>query len=193
MDLGVIVKPWANVVINSSVWLLDLEQEFVYVGDEGIIEPSGKTRRVGADFSLRYQPFNWLFLNLDYNHSIGRNKGQKENKYIPLAPLAASVGSLTIKQKSWNASLSTRYLSDRPANEDYTLKAKGYTVTDLSMSYSYRNFRVHSRIENVLNVQWNETQFATLTRLKNEINPVEEIHFTPGTPFFFKAGITYSF
>ncbi len=193
MDLGVIVKPWSNLVINSAVWILDLEQEFVYVGDEGIIEPSGKTRRVGADFSLRYQPFNWLFFNLDYNHSIGRNKGQKENKYIPLAPLAASVGSLTVKQKNWNASLSTRYLSDRPANEDNTLKAKGYTVTDLSMSYSYKNLRFHSRIENVLNVQWNETQFATLTRLKNEINPVEEIHFTPGTPFFFKAGITYSF
>lgn len=193
MDLGVIVKPWSNLVINSAVWILDLEQEFVYVGDEGIIEPSGKTRRVGADFSLRYQPFNWLFFNLDYNHSIGRNKGQKENKYIPLAPLAASVGSLTVKQKNWNASLSTRYLSDRPANEDNTLKAKGYTVTDLSMSYSYKNLRFHSRIENVLNVQWNETQFATLTRLKNEINPVEEIHFTPGTPFFLKAGITYSF
>ena len=193
MDLGVIVKPWANVVINSSVWLLDLEQEFVYVGDEGIIEPTGKTRRVGADFSLRYQPFNWLFLNLDYNHSIGRNKGQKENKYIPLAPLAASVGSLTIKQKSWNASLSTRYLSDRPANEDYSLKANGYVVTDLSMSYDYKKIRFHTRIENLFNTSWNETQFATLTRLKNEINPVEEIHFTPGTPFFFKAGITYSF
>jgi hypothetical protein len=32
-----------------------------------------------------------------------------------------------------------------------------------------------------LNTKWNETQFATESRLKE--SGVEEIHFTPGTPF----------
>jgi hypothetical protein len=35
-----------------------------------------------------------------------------------------------------------------------------------------------------LNTKWNETQFATESRLKDESNSVEEIHFTPGTPFY---------
>jgi hypothetical protein len=38
-------------------------------------------------------------------------------------------------------------------------------------------------VENLLNTKWNETQFATESRLKEESNSVEEIHFTPGTPF----------
>jgi len=29
--------------------------------------------------------------------------------------------------------------------------------------------------------------------LRNETRPVEEIHFTPGTPFFIKATVTYTF
>jgi hypothetical protein len=43
------------------------------------------------------------------------------------------------------------------------------------------------------NVAWNETHFAMKSRLQNELNPVEEIHFTLGTPFFAKAGISYRF
>jgi hypothetical protein len=31
---------------------------------------------------------------------------------------------------------------------------------------------------NLLNTKWNETQFATESRLKEEPNSVEEIHFT---------------
>jgi hypothetical protein len=44
-----------------------------------------------------------------------------------------------------------------------------------------------------LNTKWNETQFATESRLKEEPNSVEEIHFTPGTPFFMKAKLLISF
>ena len=48
-------------------------------------------------------------------------------------------------------------------------------------------------VENLFNTEWNETQFATESRLQNEPEPVEEIHFTPGTPFFLKGVLTYTF
>ena len=41
---------------DSSVVVPEVDQEFVYVGDEGIIEPSGRTERKGIDLGLRYQP-----------------------------------------------------------------------------------------------------------------------------------------
>lgn len=193
IDLGTNWKVSRKLLLSSALWLLDLNQEFVYVGDEGIVEPSGKTRRLGIDIGMRYQPASWLFFNFDYNYSKGRNKGELDNKYIPLAPVAASVGSMTLKQKEWGLSASYRYLSDRPANEDYTITAKGYFVNDLSAYYQIKKIRWHVRVENIFNVNWNETQFATLTRMQSEIDPVEEIHFTPGTPFFIKAGLTYNF
>jgi len=45
----------AKLLINAAAWYLYLQQEFLYVGDEGVVEPSGKTRRVGLDISWRYQ------------------------------------------------------------------------------------------------------------------------------------------
>ncbi len=47
--------------------------------------------------------------------------------------------------------------------------------------------------ENLFNQEWNEAQFDTESRLRNETEPVSEIHFTPGTPLFVKAGISYKF
>ncbi|WP_424495271.1 TonB-dependent receptor domain-containing protein, partial [Salinimicrobium sp. GXAS 041] len=58
-DLGMIWKPISEMTINTAFWYLFLEQEFVYVGDAGIVEPSGKTERKGIDLSLQYQPLSW--------------------------------------------------------------------------------------------------------------------------------------
>ena len=46
---------------------MKVEQEFVYVGDEGVVEPSGKTNREGVDFGIRYQIKPWLFFNNNIN------------------------------------------------------------------------------------------------------------------------------
>ena len=53
-DLGMIWKPVPKMIVNTAFWYLFLEQEFVYVGDAGIVEPSGKTERKGIDISLQY-------------------------------------------------------------------------------------------------------------------------------------------
>ena len=64
--------------MHAALWGLDLDQEFVYVGDEGIVEPSGKTRRVGLDFSLRYEILPWLFLDGDLNLTNPKSKEEAE-------------------------------------------------------------------------------------------------------------------
>jgi outer membrane receptor protein involved in Fe transport len=84
-------------------------------------------------------------------------------------------------------------LNDRPANEDNSIVAEGYTVTDFNLNYRMKNITLGVMVENLFDVDWNETQFATESRLQNEAQSVEEIHFTPGTPFFIKGIITYNF
>ena len=48
-------------------------------------------------------------------------------------------------------------------------------------------------IENLLNTEWNEAQFDTESRLPYENKPVNELNFTPGTPFSAKLIIGYMF
>ncbi|MBI1780666.1 MAG: TonB-dependent receptor, partial [Sphingobacteriales bacterium] len=188
-DLGIILKPTDKLLLNVAAWYLYLQQEFVYVGDEGIIKPSGKTRRTGVDIIGRYQFTDHLFatvnINLTKPRSIDEPKGQN---YIPLAPAVTSVGGLFYKAKQgFNGGLSYRYIKDWPASEDNSVIAKGYFLLDGTINYSKPKYEIGITLENIFNKQWNEAQFDTETRLKNETNPVSELHFTPGIPFFFKV------
>jgi len=133
-DVGIIIKPNSNLFINVAAWYLYLDQEFVYVGDDGSVEPSGKTRRQGMDILLHYQFLDKLFVNTNINFTkpsaISEPKGEN---YIPLAPTLTSTGGLFYRQKQgWNGSLTYRYIKDRPANEDNSIIAKGYFLLDAS-------------------------------------------------------------
>ncbi len=194
-DIGTIWKPFPRLIVNSALWYLYLQQEFVYVGDAGIIEPSGKSRRMGADLGLRYQLNDWLYFDADANYTYARSIDEpKGENYIPLAPDFTTTGGLSFQKiNGFSGGIRYRYLKNRPANEDYSIVAKGYFISDLNVNYQYKNINFGVSVENIFNTEWNETQFATESRLKNEPTSVEEIHFTPGTPFFMKGKIIYSF
>jgi outer membrane receptor protein involved in Fe transport len=199
-DLGFRLKPFPRLLLNGSLWTLDLEQEFVYVGDAGIVEPSGRTLRRGVDLSLRYQLSKWLFADFDYNWTDPRSVGVPEGEhYIPLAPIHSSIGGLRVELGGWMGSLRYRYLGDRPANEDNSLTATGYTLLDAVVNYTPVLKSGNTPItfslsgQNLANVHWKEAQFDTESRLRNESESTSEIHFTPGTPFFVKAGLSFRF
>jgi len=61
------------------------------------------------------------------------------------------------------------------------------------VNYARKNYNLGISIQNLLNIKWKETQFNTESRLKEESQPVEEIHFTPGTPFFARLSLTFFF
>lgn len=194
-DTGVVWKPTSKMFFNLAYWYLYVEQEFVYVGDAGIVEPSGETRRQGIDVSYRYQPLSWLYWSVDANYTHARSINDPDGQnFIPLAPDFTLVSGLNINFKDgFYGGINVRHIDDRPANEDNSIVAEGYTVADLNMGYRWKDVSFGVQVQNLFDVDWNETQFATESRLQNEVNPVEEIHFTPGTPFFLKASIQYNF
>jgi outer membrane cobalamin receptor len=194
-DLGLILKPAKNLLLKTALWHFYSEQEFVYVGDAGIIEPGGKTRRVGVDISARYQFTSWLYGDIDLNYTKARaiDEAKGEN-YIPLAPSFTSIGGLSAKMKNgFSGSVRYRFMGDRPANEFNSVKAGGYFITDVSLAYAWKKFEFLISAENLFNREWREAQFDTESRLQFEPNPVSEIHYTPGTPRFIKGGMIFKF
>ena len=194
-DLGFIYKPIPNLVINTALWYLFLDQEFVYVGDAGIVEPSGRTRRQGLDLSIRYQLGRYLFLNTDltYTDATAVDEAEGEDN-IPLAVNLMSTGGLTFRgMNGFSGGIRYRYITDRPANEDGSITALGYFITDLNVNYEFKKLMFGLAVENLFDTEWNEAQFATESRLRNEAVSVEELHFTPGVPFFLKGSVRYKF
>ena len=150
----------------------------------------------GFDLGLRYQITNKLFINADYTYTDAKSIDavKAENK-IPLAPKTTLVAGINYRaEKGFSGSIYSRYLGDRPANETNTIVAKGYCITDMNVGYAFNSgIEVGAIIQNVFDTDWNETQFATESRLFNEASAVTEIHFTPGTPFNGRLFLKYKF
>jgi len=194
-DLGVNWKPTPRLILNVAAWTLFLQQEFVYNADDGTMSPGNKTRRQGLDLSARYQLTPWLFANLDVNLCKARDlQSPKGQNYLPLAVPFSSTGGLDVKlHNGLTAAISYRYMNDRPANTDNSLVAQGYFVTDMTVNYHWTKWEIGLDIQNLFNTQWRETQFETVSRLHNERTPVDDMSYTPGTPFFSKLKLGFFF
>ncbi|GAA0551136.1 TonB-dependent receptor [Chitinophaga japonensis] len=194
-DAGLTWKPLPRLIVNTALWYLYLQQEFVYVGDEGVVEPGGRTQRQGADLGIRYQLLHWLFFNTDLTYTYARSMDEpKDADYIPLAPDFTFSGGFSWQHRSGiTGSIKSRYMGSRPANEDNSIVAKGYFITDMNLGYQWKQFTLGVIMENIFNTEWNETQFATESRLQTETAPVTEIHFTPGVPFNIRGSLTFRF
>lgn len=195
-DIGTTFKPTSSLLVQLAVWALDMQQEFVYVGDAGIVEPGGRSRRVGVDLSARWQVLKWLCADADLN--LARPRGLTdtgEEEYIPLAPMLTSTGGLTAAwQDRLRGSIRYRLLGARPADEVGDLTATGYFLLDAALSYTLKGrHTLGLSVQNLLNTQWNEAQFATTSRLPGEPAPVTEIHYTPGMPIALKISLSTQF
>ncbi len=194
-EVGSTFKPVPSLVVNAALWTLHLQDELVYSGDEGTTESAGPTRRYGVDVSARYQLTGRLFLDADVNYSHGRLVGVPAGEnYIPLAPSFTSIGGLTLRNPNGlSASLRYRHIDSRPAQEDNAIRARGYFLLDAVVNYTRPRFQVAATAENLANVAWNEAQFATDSQLRGEASSVNELNFTPGTPFFIKVNASVFF
>ena len=198
-EVGSTFKPVPSLVVNAALWSLHLQNELVYIGDDGNVENTGPTQRYGLDLAARYQLSARLFLDTDINYNHGRQTTAPAGaNYIPLAPTFTTIGGLTYKApKGLSGSLRYRHIDSRPANDDGSIRARGYFLFDAVVSYTKARFQIGATAENLLNVQWNQAQFATQTRLltpqREKPDGVDELHFTPGTPFYLKLNASVFF
>lgn len=194
-ETGFRVAASDRVHLAAALWLLDLEHEFVYVGDGGFAELSGPTRRYGLDLELRARIRSWLWTDADLNLSDGyfREADAHENE-IPLAPrVTATAGLTVVRPDGFEGTLRLLHVGDRPADEAAQITARGQTLVNLTAAYRIRAVRIHLALENAWDVEWNEAQFAYTSRLADETRPYSDLHFTPGAPRNVRLGLSYTF
>jgi outer membrane receptor for Fe3+-dicitrate len=189
-EIGFQAKPLSKIVFSAALWGLTLDNELVFIGDEGTTEDAGASRRIGLDLGIRATLTPWLYFDADVNFSKGRlvekpfGKILETDNLIPLAPNFTSTGGLTWRlSQGIEGTLRHRYIGNRAANENNSVIAKGYNVLDFNCFYKKDRYKIGFTVENFFNIKWNEAQFDTESQLRNETQPVSELHFTPGTPF----------
>ncbi len=188
-------RTWSGVSVAAALWALDLESELVFVGDEGTTEAGGRSRRAGFDVEVRARLLTqlWLDADLAFAHARLRDAPAGEDR-IPLAPTRTLAAGLTWRDGGpFNGAFRLRHIGTRPANEDGSVVAHGHTLFDLFAGAELGPIQLRAGLENLFDAAWNEAQFATTSRLRDEAAPTTELHFTPGAPRTFRVEVGWRF
>jgi hypothetical protein len=201
-EAGVRYELADRLALTVTGYVLDLASEVVWVGDEGTTEPSGRTRRVGAELGARATILEWLESDVAFQWSRGRFRDAPAGEdLIPLAPAYLLTAGLRVAHPAgFSGRLGLTWLGDRPATEDGVLEAEGFVRLDLTAEYRHPRFGLGLMVQNLTNTAYRTAQFATTSRLQGEAGPndcpagtravgagaafegCEDLSFTPGWP-----------
>lgn len=183
-----------------SSFLIDRSNEQVYIPDDGSIEFAGPSRSYGIEGRAtlkitRYLSFNWGMTKVIQAIYPGEFTAEGRRAIVDGAPHLVANGGLVLSDLcGFTGSLTWRHASSyRLDGDDPSIKASGSDVVDLAVSKQLnRRVRLNLAIDNLLNKKYFETQNYFESRTCPTCEVASRIHATPGYPFTFSAGVTFS-
>jgi outer membrane receptor protein involved in Fe transport len=186
-EIGTRFTPFDGLSFEATGFLLDLDSEIVWSGDGGFTEPSGRTRRYGLELGGRYRLDRWLFADADLTLSHPEYRDEPDNaNAVALAPTRTFTAGIAARPTfgDWTpfGAVRVKSLADRPAAEDRSFTAEGFTTLDVNAGARFKNVEAGVDVQNVLDARYREVNFANESRLAYEPAPVTGVHYTPGWP-----------
>jgi hypothetical protein len=186
-EIGASVQPIRKLRLTANAFMLDLDSELIWDGDTGTTYPAGRTRRDGVEVGARFMLSHWLFTDLDATFIHARFRDEPTgNGLVPLAPsrtLAAGIGAKkTVGDWTPMGELRVRSIDDRPATQDGSLVAQGFTILDATIGARWKSLELGIDVQNLLDSTWRQTSFAYTSKLAWEPQAVTGINYTPGWP-----------
>jgi TonB family protein len=172
-EVGARTRLFKRFDVAAALWNLDLQNETVWIGDEGTTEVGAASNRFGVELETRFEILPWLAADLDVTLTKSNSAGASTSSQgLVLAPKQTWAGGLSAKHR-WGpgelrGGLRFYGLGDRPASDDGELIAEGFTQFDFHLSYQHRWFKVGLDVENLFNGSYRSDQFATSSRLPSE-------------------------
>jgi outer membrane receptor protein involved in Fe transport len=199
-EVGARLGLWKKLDLAAALFRIDLDSETVWSGDEGTTEAVGPTRRKGIELEARLKVLPWLFLDADatFTDAVYRENAGNGSA-VALAPRRTLAGGVSVKHPSGVfGAVRVRSIAARPAIEDNSLTAEGWTLFDATAGFRHGWFEAAVDVRNVFNREWKEVQFANESRTRREVNDPSyegrpDIHFTPGWPLTVLGRVTAYF
>jgi len=162
-------------------WYLELEDELVFVGDEGTTESAGRTDRLGVEFAATAWPLDWWYLRGDVAYtSVRLDDGDVP---VPQAPRFVAKAATGIRYEGFAAELNLRHLGERYATDERRdRRLSDYTVLDIAARYRWGFLEVGIAIENLGDTNWSSSKFYYESQPTPTGAFSEDFHFSPGNP-----------
>jgi outer membrane receptor protein involved in Fe transport len=172
-EIGARTRLWQRVDFAAAAWMLDLDNETVWNGDDGTTAVNGATHRYGVELEGRYEITPWLAADGAITFTRSQFSSDRENGGgLALAPKQTWSGGVSARRALGPgvARGGVRFygIGDRPASDDGVIVAPGFTQFDVHLGYRTRRWDLALDIENLFNGVFRAAQFDTVSRLRNE-------------------------
>ncbi|MFN4324490.1 MAG: TonB-dependent receptor [Azonexus sp.] len=163
-EIGLRTTPRPGWQSNLSLWRMRLASELVFVGDEGITEPKGASRRHGVEWANYITPADGWIIDADIAWSQARfvdANPDNGGRHVPNAiPLTASLGIAADEGGRWFGGLRLRYLGRYALEESGTHKSRAFWMANLRAGYRITpHLQITLDLLNLFNRQANDIEY----------------------------------
>jgi hypothetical protein len=205
-EVGIRSELLPNLKAEAALFVLNLNSEATFTGDEAVTTPGRPSQRKGIELSASYKPLPWLRLDGDFAATHARfangDDGAADTEpghpgdYIPGAANMIATASATVEDLGpWFGALRFRYFGRRPLIEDDSVTSKPTTLVDLRVGYKLsEQARLWLDILNLFNnTGAHQIDYFYPSQLANETAPVYDVHFKPVEPLSVRFTLSMTF
>jgi hypothetical protein len=188
-EFGVRTVALRGLQTTATVWFLNFDSELIYVGDSGSTEDGPASRREGVEITNYIYPNQWTSLDIDVAFSRARYSDLPEGEnYVPGALNRVVSAGIAVNPPASVAagpfgSLRLRHFGPRPLIEDNSVSSEPTTIVNSEIGYKLSNrFRLSLEAFNLFDAEVSDIDYWFASRLQDEPEPVEDIHFHAAIP-----------
>jgi outer membrane receptor protein involved in Fe transport len=185
-EVGFATRAVPGLDSRVAAFVLDLGSEILFLGDAGTTEPSRASRRIGVEWTNRWQASPGLALDLDLAATRARfTEYDPAGSHVPGAPnLVLAAGASWDEGLGWFGAARLRVFGPRPLTEDGQERSRTTALVNARAGYRLEN-GVTLRLDafNLFNSKASQIDYWYASRLPGEpAAGVEDRHFHPVEP-----------
>jgi hypothetical protein len=181
-------------------WYLDFDSELIYVGDSGSTEDGPASRRFGVEITNYIYPHPWLNLDLDLSFSRARFPDLPDGEdFVPGALNRVVSAGINVNppadvRSGPFGSLRLRHFGPRPLIEDNSVQSRQTSIVNGEVGYQFSDhIRLVAEGFNLFDAEVSDIDYFFESRLRDEPEPVEDLHFHAAIPRSARVALRVSF
>src|SRR5687767_5326196 len=199
-ELGVRSVAVRGLQTTATVLFLGFDSELIYVGDSGSTEEGPASRRMGLEVTNYIYPNRWTSIDLDVSFSRARFVDVPAGEdFVPGALNRVIATGLSVNPPAGVASgpfgsVRLRHFGPRPLIEDNSVKSRPTSIVNGEIGYQFSpRVRLAAEGFNLLDAEVSDIDYFFESRLRDEPEPVEDLHFHAAIPRSVRVALRVSF
>ena len=192
-EVGIRTLAVKDLQSTLSLWYLRTQQELVFIGDAGTVEPSDSSDRYGVEWANYWTPYAWLSFDLDVaaSQALYSDLPTGARNVEGAIDTVVAAGVTVRNQSGWSGALRLRYFG--PRDLDAAGAARSDETIMLNASVGYQLNANWQATLSVLNLLDRLDQDIAYSYESSATGGTDGIHFHPVEPIQFRLSLTGRF